>query len=135
MQKNMKVIHVSGRRKRAIARATIMPGAGIVRINSKLLDTITPQIYQMRIKEPIKIAGEDISKLNINVTVKGGGIASQADASRLAIARALVALNPDLQKDFLSYDRTLIIADIRRKETRKPNCHGKARAKRQKSYR
>jgi len=131
----MKVIHVSGRRKRAVARATLKPGAGIVRINSKLLETVTPEIYKMRMKEPLVIAGNDVNKINIDVSVKGGGIASQADAVRLAIARALVALNKDLQKDFLEYDRTLMIADIRRKETHKPNCHGKARAKRQKSYR
>ncbi|MBW2973219.1 30S ribosomal protein S9 [Candidatus Woesearchaeota archaeon] len=131
----MKVIHVSGRRKRAVARATLKPGAGIVRINSKLLGTVTPEIYKMRMKEPLVIAGNDVNKINIDVSVKGGGIASQADAVRLAIARALVALNKDLQKDFLEYDRTLMIADIRRKETHKPNCHGKARAKRQKSYR
>ncbi|MBW3002088.1 30S ribosomal protein S9 [Candidatus Woesearchaeota archaeon] len=131
----MKVIHVSGRRKSAIARATIKPGAGVVRVNSKLLDTITPKIYQMRMKEPLKIAGDVVSNINIDVSVKGGGVASQADAVRLAIARAIVALDNSLQKDFLDYDRTLLIADIRRKETHKPNCHGKARAKRQKSYR
>ncbi|MBW3017654.1 30S ribosomal protein S9 [Candidatus Woesearchaeota archaeon] len=131
----MKVVHVSGRRKQAIARATLRPGAGIVRINSKLLNTVSPKIYQMRIQEPIEIAGERAAAVNIDVVVKGGGIASQADAARLAIARALVALNKDLQKEFLEYDRTLLIADIRSKETHKPNCHGKARAKRQKSYR
>jgi small subunit ribosomal protein S9 len=131
----MKVIHVSGRRKQAIARATLKPGAGVVRVNSRLIDTITPEIYKMKIKEPLLIAGECAKKVNIDVKVTGGGVASQADAARLAIARALVALDQSLQKDFLEYDRTLIIADIRRKETHKPNCHGKARAKRQKSYR
>lgn len=131
----MKVVHVSGRRKRAIARATLMPGAGIVRINSHLLSTISPKIYQLRIQEPIVIAGERAKNVNIDVTVNGGGNACRADAARLAIARALVALNKDLQKEFLEYDRTLLIADIRTKETHKPNCHGKARAKRQKSYR
>ncbi|MBD3304541.1 30S ribosomal protein S9 [Candidatus Woesearchaeota archaeon] len=131
----MKVIHVSGSRKSAVARATLKPGAGIVRINSKILETIKPKIYQMRIKEPLKIAGDTASNINIDVKVKGGGVASQADAARLAIARALVALDSNLQKDFLTYDRTLLIADIRRKETHKPNTHGKARAKRQKSYR
>ena len=131
----MKVIHVSGKRKSAVARATLKPGAGVVRINSKLLETITPKIYQMRMKEPLKIAGDSAINVNIDVSVKGGGVASQADAARLAIARALVALDNNLQKSFLDYDRTLLIADIRRKETRKPNCHGKARSKRQKSYR
>ncbi|MEM4263622.1 MAG: 30S ribosomal protein S9 [Candidatus Woesearchaeota archaeon] len=131
----MKVITVSGKRKRAIARATLKPGAGIVRINSKLLDFIEPQIYRTRINEPIILAGDRAKKINIDVSVEGGGISSQANASRLVIARALAAYDHSLQKEFLDYDRTLLVADVRRKETHKPNCHGKARAKRQKSYR
>ncbi|PIY59969.1 30S ribosomal protein S9, partial [Candidatus Woesearchaeota archaeon CG_4_10_14_0_8_um_filter_47_5] len=39
----MKVVHTSGKRKRAIARATLFPGSGVVRINSKLLNFVTPQ--------------------------------------------------------------------------------------------
>ena len=59
---------------------------------------------------------------------------SQAEASRLAIARALSQLQPSLKKVFLSYDRHLLVPDVRFKETYKPN-DSKARAKRQKSYR
>ncbi len=131
----MKVITVSGKRKRAIARATLKPGAGIVRINSKLLDSMGPVIYKTRMSEPMILAGDRAKKVNVDVLVQGGGIASQADASRLVIARALAIYDPSLQKEFLDYDRTLLVADVRRKETHKPNCHGKARAKRQKSYR
>jgi len=80
---------------------------------------------------------EVVKNVDINVNVFGGGIASQAEASRLAIARALVEYTKSerLKEKFLKYDRHLLVADVRRKETRKPNSHSKARAKRQKSYR
>ena len=69
--------------------------------------------------------------------VKGGGEKGQVEAARISIARALVAAtgSKELEKAFLDYDRNLLVADVRRRETRKPNTHGKARAKRQKSYR
>jgi ribosomal protein S9 len=53
----------------------------------------------------------------------------------LAIARALVEKDKKLKEVFLDYDRQLLVADVRQKESAKPNSHGKARAKRQKSYR
>ena len=131
----MKVITIAGKRKRAIARATLKPGAGIVRINSKLLNFIEPVLYRTKISEPMILAGDRAKGINIDIQVNGGGISSQAIAARLVIAKALAAYDPSLEKEFLDYDRTLLIADVRRKETHKPNCHGKARAKRQKSYR
>jgi len=80
---------------------------------------------------------EMVEKMNFDVNVKGGGWQSQTEAIRLAIARALVAhtKSDKLRKDFLSYDRHLLIADTRRKEVTKPNDSGKARKKRAKSYR
>lgn len=131
----MKSIHVSGTRKSAVARATLVPGAGIVRINSELLDAYTPAMSRLKIQEPIIIAGDKAKNVNISVSVHGGGTSSQAEAARLVIARALAAYDKTLQKTFLDYDRILLVADVRRKETHKPNCHGKARALRQTSYR
>lgn len=131
----MKPVQESGRRKTAIARATLTPGSGIVRVNSYLLDTVTPEMYRMKMQEPLLIAGDAAKKVNIQVTVKGGGIMGQAEATRVAISRALIHYDKKLQSHFLKYDRALIVSDVRRKETHKPNCHGKARAKRQKSYR
>ena len=90
----------------------------------------------MKIMEPLIIA-EDLSKgVNISVVVNGGGWQGQTEASRLVIAKGLVEWNKDnsLKKNFLDYDRHLLIADVRRKEVRKPG-DSKARAKRQKSYR
>ena len=133
----VKTFHTSGRRKLAIARATITDGKGIVRINKRLLDHYNPLLGKLKISEPLHIAGDDVvNKVNIDVSVNGGGWLGQSEASRLAIAKALVGFtgSKKLEKDFLAYDRNLLVADVRRKEPYKPN-DSKARAKRQKSYR
>ena len=133
----MKTIIVSGKRKRAIARAALSQGNGTVRINHVSLDFYEPKMYRLRLREPLLLAGDVVNSVNIDVNVFGGGIASQAEASRLAIARALVehTKSERLKEKFLKYDRQLLVADVRRKESAKPNRHGQARAKRQKSYR
>ncbi len=132
----MKVANGSGKRKRAVARATVREGKGVVRINSILLSNYNPKLLRMRISEPLILAGDISKKVDINVNVYGGGISSQSEASRLAIARALVDYSKDksLREKYLSYDRHLIVADIRHTEASKPN-DSKPRAKRQKSYR
>ena len=131
----MKVIHQSGRRKRAVARATLVQGAGVVRINNQLLTTFPQNIFRAKIEEPLFIAGDVAKRVNVNVDVAGGGPNSQAEAARLAIARVLAQFDKKLHPKYLDYDRAFTVADVRRKETHKPNCHGKARAMRQKSYR
>jgi small subunit ribosomal protein S9 len=129
------VYHSSGKRKRAIARATVSPGTGAVRVNHTSLNHFSNDLARARIREPIILAGEEAAKLDVIVRVNGGGPAGQADAIRLAIARALILYNPALKQKLLDYDRQLVVADIRRKESAKPNSHGQARAKVQKSYR
>jgi len=131
----MKPIHDVGKRKRAIARATLTEGTGTIRINSQELSTFPENMYKKRIEEPLLIAGSVMNKVNIDINVKGGGVNGQADAIRLAIAKVLAGYDKKLHKLFLNYDRTLLVADVRRREVRKPNTHGKARSKRQKSYR
>ncbi len=130
-----KTIHTSGKRKSAIARATLYPGTGKITVNQKFLDTIHPKLSRLKIREPLMLSGEIASKIDVNIDVHGGGFISQAEAARVAVGRALVEFSPELKDSFLEYDRQLLIADVRRKEPRKPNCHGKARAKVQKSYR
>ncbi len=133
----MKIIHMSGKRKRAIARATLKSGKGDIKINNQMLESFEPKFVRMKIMEPLILAGDLAKKVDINVNVAGGGIISQAEAVRLAIARALVeySKSSSLKDSFLKYDRHLLVADTRRKEASKPNRHGQARAKRQKSYR
>jgi len=132
----MKFAHASGKRKRSIAKATIREGKGVVRINSDLLENFHPELSRMKIMEPLMIAGDISKKINIHVKTLGGGFQSQAEAARLAIARALVAYTKDksLKDAFLKYDRHLLIADTRHAEQSKPN-DSKPRAKRQKYYR
>jgi len=132
-----KTIHVSGKRKRAIAKATLRPGTGKIRVNKTLLENFSPLICRQKLVEALTIAGPVAKKVNIDVSIVGGGIVSQVDAAKIAIARALLIHTKDkkLEKAFLSYDRQFLVADVRRKEPAKPNRHGQARAKRQKSYR
>ena len=133
----MKNIHSSGKRKMAIARATLKQGSGLVRVNSTPINFIEPKMSRLKLMEPLILAGDAANKVDIDVQVSGGGITGQAEASRLAIAKALVdyAKNEKLKDVFLAYDRNLMVADVRRKEPAKPNRHGQARSHIQKSYR
>lgn len=133
----MKKIIVSGKRKTAIAKATIENGNGKITINNKKISSL-PQLQQLELNEPIMIAKEILGKLNFNISVnvKSGGTSSQIEASRLAIAKAILKYTEDetLKIAYLSYDRNLLVADTRRKEAYKPG-DSKARAMRQTSYR
>lgn len=131
----MKNIITSGRRKQSIAKATLREGKGIVKINNINVNVYTPEFSRLKIMEPLVLSGDVSSKVDIDVTVRGGGTVTQADAVRLAIGRALVQYSPKLKEVYLSYDRQLLVADIRVKESAKPNHHGQARAKTQTSYR
>jgi small subunit ribosomal protein S9 len=108
---------------------------GRVTINGFDLKIITPEIARLKMMEPLMLAGDIVSKVDIEASVNGGGSITQADAVRLAIARALTQYSPKLKEVYLDYDRQLLVADIRVKESAKPNHHGQARAKTQTSYR
>jgi len=121
----------------ATARAVLKQGTGKVRVNHMLLEAYTPEIARSFIQEPLILAPEYADKVDISVNFHGGGMMGGAEASRLAIAKALVEFagkGSHLKERFLQYDRQLLVADVRRKEACKPN-DSKARAKRQKSYR
>ncbi len=128
---------VSGKRKSAVAKATIAEGSGVVTYNKKPL-TFLSNLQQLEISEPLVIAKDVLGELKFDIAlnVKGGGIASQVEAGRLAIAKAIVKFTKDdnLRAAFLAYDRNLLIADTRRKEACKPG-DSKARAMRQTSFR
>ena len=125
-----------GKRRKAIARAIIKPGKGMIRINGKRIDVYEPKLARDRIMEPVLLLADEFKKYDISVNTKGGGVSGATDAVRLAISRSLVDFTKDdkIRSAFLNYDRSLLVADVRRKEMRKPN-DSKARAKRQKSYR
>ena len=126
----------SGKRKTAIARAHIKKGAGRVRINTIPLEIYGNELSRLKMQEPLILAGDRVSKVDINVRVEGGGFMGQASAARTAIARALVEYFDDreLEAVLRQYDRSMLVNDPRRKLPKKPLGRG-ARKKRQKSYR
>jgi len=132
-----KKLTVAGKRKTAIAKATIVKGSGKILINHVPYENLD-FFRKLEIDEPVEIAKRVLGDFNFDifVNVKGGGTESQSHASRLAIARAIVAFtkSEDLRKAFLRYDKNLLVADTRRKEANKPG-DSKARRKRQKSFR
>ena len=128
---------VAGKRKTAVAKATIEEGNGVFTFNKRPLSFLS-NLQQLEINEPLIIAKDVLGKLNFNIAlnVKGGGIACQVEAGRLAIAKAIVKFtkNDDIKNAFLAYDRNMLIADTRRKEACKPG-YSKARAMKQTSFR
>jgi len=137
MSSSKKIIVVSGKRKTAVARATIRSGRGRIRINNVPLEIYEPRIARLKIMEPLLQVDEDILKqIDINTRVSGGGFMGQAEATRMAIARGILrwTKSKHLQSRFTKYDRTMLAGDPRQKEPKKFGGPG-ARAKRQKSYR
>jgi len=132
----MDAVNTSGKRKAAIARATVKEGSGKVTINKTPLAIYSPELARLKIEEPLQLVPEKAAKVDISVLVQGGGVMGQAAAVRTAIARGLVDYYKDdeLEALFRAYDRTLIVNDDRNKLPKKPMGPG-ARAKKQKSYR
>ena len=131
------VTNTSGKKKTAVARATVREGTGRVRINSQPVELIEPELARLKMLEPFRIADEELrDTVDIDVTVSGGGFAGQADAVRTAIARGLVEFTNDaeLRDAYMSFDRSLLVNDVRQSEPKKWGGPG-ARARYQKSYR
>ncbi|MFB6086618.1 MAG: 30S ribosomal protein S9 [Halodesulfurarchaeum sp.] len=131
------VTNTSGKKKTAIARATVSDGEGRVRINSTPIELVEPEMARLKMLEPFRIAEEQLREdVDIDVTVEGGGFAGQADAVRTAISRGLVQFYGDaeLRDAFMEFDRTLLVNDVRQPEPKKWGGPG-ARARYQKSYR
>ena len=132
----MKILVTSGKRKTAIAKATIKPGKGRIRINKIPVEIFQPEMAKLMLMEPLLIARDLVKEVDIDVEVDGGGVMGQAEAARTAIARALVEWSGDeeLKRIYIEYDRTLLVNDVRRKEPKKQGGRG-ARKRRQTSYR
>jgi len=132
-----KIIVSSGKRKTAIARATLKRGSGLILINSVPVELIQPESVRFKILEPLMLIGGDrLSGVDVMVSVRGGGMMGQAEAARMAIARGLVKWfkSSNLEEIFVDYDRTMLSGDPRRTEPKKFGGPS-ARRKYQKSYR
>jgi len=136
LQENPRVIISVGKKKTAVARATIRPGIGRVRINGYPLELWPIEMARVKMQEPLILAGDLAKKVDIEVNVRGGGYMGQAIATRIAIARGLVAYfqSEELKKLYEEYDPYMLKGDPRRTEPKKPGIKH-ARSKRQKAYR
>ncbi len=130
------IVLSTGKRKSAVARATLRKGAGLFRINGLPIDFVEPVIVRQKIQEPLLMIGDRARGIDISVETRGGGVIGQASAARTAVARGLVAWLKDdrLRDTFKHYDRSLLVNDPRRKLPKRPGGRG-ARSRRQKSYR
>ena len=91
----MEQINAVGRRKAAIARVFVKEGNGEITINKRSLETYFPSsILQFIVKQPLSLL-DVVGKYDIKVNLCGGGYKGQAEALRLAIARALVKINAE----------------------------------------
>ena len=114
----METINALGRRKAAVARVYVNEGAGKITINGRDLEVYFPaSILQFIVKQPLNKLGV-AEKYDIKVNLEGGGIKGQAEALRLAIARALVKINPE-DKSALKAEG-FMTRDAREVERKKP---------------
>ncbi len=126
-----------GKRKSAVARATIAKGKGRVFVNKAAIDSIMDKYYQQIILEPLRMFPDIATGVDVSVNVFGGGVMGQAQAARTAIARGILKYSNDdakIKETFIEYDRFLLKEDVRRVEPKKYKGP-KARARFQKSYR
>ena len=134
-----KVFLTSGKRRTAVARARFIKSKqnSIIRINGVPIDNIQPKFARIKMMEPLILLKDHYNNdLNVKIKVNGGGVVSQAEAVRIALARGLLkylGLN-EIRQIFDDYDRTMISGDVRRTESKKFGGRG-ARARYQKSYR
>jgi small subunit ribosomal protein S9 len=107
----------TGKRKRAIARVILKPGAGTYSINGKELDTYFPRVtLQKNARLPLETAGYE-SRMDVVAKIHGGGVSSQAIALRHGIARALVEADPNLRSELKRHG--FLTRDARVKERKK----------------
>jgi small subunit ribosomal protein S9 len=121
----MAVVNTSGRRKTAVARIYLKPGTGNITVNGKDYKIYFPTLpLQYVVMQAIDTVGQ-VGEQDILVNVKGGGITGQAEAIRLAIAKALVEINPEVKPALRA--KGLMTRDSRMVERKKP---GRKKARR-----
>jgi small subunit ribosomal protein S9 len=122
----MDTIHTIGRRKASVARIYMSKGKGTITINKKQAkDYFSLDILLYKINQPLQLTDQE-GKFDIKVNVLGGGPTGQADAIKLAIARALCKLDPENRTALKS--ESLLTRDPRVVERKKPG-QKKARKK------
>ena len=114
----MEVVNTIGRRKSAIARIFVKEGKGNITINKRPLNDYFPILnHQYVVMQPLDLMNSR-EKYDIKVNLDGGGINGQAEALRLAISRALIAIDPESRKDLKQAG--FLTRDPREVERKKP---------------
>ena len=111
------LVQSTGRRKRAVARVRLRPGTGTITINKRPLDEYFPSAtLRVHATEALRVANQ-VEDFDVDATIDGGGIAGQAGALRLGIARGLIELDPELRAALKRAG--LLTRDSREKESKK----------------
>jgi small subunit ribosomal protein S9 len=107
----------TGRRKESIARVRIAPGDGSFTINGRTIDDYFPtRVHRMVAVSPLRLIGRE-RDYDVVATIRGGGVAGQAGAVKLGVARALVRVDPELRGQLKA--EGYLTRDAREKERRK----------------
>jgi len=107
----------TGRRKAAVARVRLRPGEGAITVNRRPVDDYFPSAtHRQIISEPLRLT-TSAERYDVDCTIHGGGVAGQAGALRLGIARALVDLDAELRGTLKKAG--LLTRDAREKESKK----------------
>lgn len=108
---------ITGRRKEAVARVRVVPGSGEISVNGRPLDEYFPtRVHRMVAQAPLRAIGHD-KDYDVIASIEGGGIAGQAGALRLGVARALIEIDPEFRAHLK--DGGYLRRDAREKERRK----------------
>lgn len=111
------LVQSTGRRKSAVARVRLREGTGVITINRRPIDEYFPSVtYRVHATEALRVAGK-AEIYDVDATLDGGGVAGQAGAVRLGIARGLVELDPELRTNLKRAG--LLTRDAREKESKK----------------
>lgn len=123
------LVQATGRRKESVARVRLRDGSGQVTLNGKALEAFFPTMAaRMKVLEPLNIT-QTQGRYDVDATLHGGGTTGQADALRLGISRALVALDPDLRPTLRKAG--MLTRDAREVESKK---YGLKKARRAPQY-
>lgn len=110
---SQEIINAVGRRKSAVARVYLKPGAGVITVNDKPMETYFPlEIFQYVVNQPL-IVTEKLGAFDIKINLCGGGIKGQAEAARLGISRCLIQVEAELRgalkkEGFLTRDARVV---------------------------
>ena len=111
------LIQTTGRRKQAIARVRLRNGTGVITVNKRSLEDYFPsETHRMIVTEPLRLT-TTAEVYDVDCTMDGGGVSGQAGALRLGIARALIALDPELRT--VLKRAGFLTRDAREKESKK----------------